>query len=411
MIYLKLAWRNIFRNKRRTSLGALAIGIGIAALIFVDALLIGWEENMVRTATSTYMAQGQVHHKNYRETMEVDKTMGNPGALVKKLKSDPDILFVTCRTRAFGMIASPGNVQSIMINGIDPVSEMDISKIDEAIIMGEYLGDGTDGNGSDRILIGKKLAEILEVELGDKITITVAQAGTGDTSQDMFRIGGIFEFKVREMDRSMAFIDLERSGKLLGIGDAVHEIAFNFRDINISRNIDHPVWGSFDDSDIEILSWLDLMPELKVMLKWLDMTMVIMSVILFGIVAAGIINTLFMSLYERMFEFGVLRAVGTRPMNMAILIIFEAGALAVISSVVGCFIGGTLIHVFSKVGLDYSDTEFVNVAIIDRIYPVMEIYQFIVYPLALVLFTMIVAIYPATHAAGMSPAKAMKRGL
>ncbi len=407
MIYLKLAWRNIFRNKRRTFLASLAIGIGVGALIFVDGLLIGWEENMVRTATSTYLGQGQVHHRDYRDTLEVDKTIGNPEILVKRLEANPDILSVTCRTQSFAIIASPRNVQSIMINGINPLTERNISKIDDAIIEGEYLKD----TGRDKILIGKKLADILEVEPGDKVTITTAQAKTGNTSQDMFRIGGIFELKIREMDRSMAFIDLERCQKLLGLQQDVHEIPFSFKDINMSRNVNHPVWKLADNPDLEILNWLELMPELKVMLKWLNVSMLIMSCVLFTIVAAGIVNTLFMSLYERMFEFGVLRAVGTRPMNMALLIIFEAGALAVISSVVGSFMGGIMIRFFNRIGLDYSDTEFVNVAIIDRIYPVMETYQFIVYPIGLIVFTMIVGIYPAVHAARMTPSKAMKKGL
>lgn len=406
MIYLKLAWRNLFRNKRRTFLSALAIGVGIAALIFVDALLIGWKENMIRTATSTFMGEGQMHRQGYRDTQEVDKTIGHPGKWVDKLTSNPDIQWVTPRTQSFGMIASPANVQSILINGIDPATEKNISTLDEAIIDGQFLEEN---NGKNKILIGRKLADILEVEPGDKIILTVAQAQTGDTAQEMFRIGGIFEFKIRQMDRSVAFIGLQTSQKLFNINDEVHEIAFTFKDQNLSTQPEHPVWHLVDDPDLEILSWLELMPELKAMLKWLNVSMLIMSLILFGIVAAGIVNTLFMSLYERMFEFGVLRALGTRPGNMALLIVFEAGALAAISAVFGALMGGVLIMIFSHLGLDYSDTEFVNVAITHRIYPVIQAYQFIVYPLALIVFTMGVGLYPAIHAARISPSSAMKK--
>ena len=406
MIYLKLAWRNLFRNKRRTFLSALAIGVGIAALIFVDALLIGWKENMIRTATATFMGEGQVHHKGYRDTLEVDKTIDHPEKWVDRLTANPDILWVTCRTQGFGMIASPRNVRNILINGIDPMTEKNISKLDAAVIAGKFLKPHSEGN---KILIGRKLADVLEVELGDKITLTVAQAETGDTAQEMFRISGIFEFKIRQMDRAMAFISLHRSQKLFNIKDHVHEIAFTFKDQTLSTHPEHPVWHLVDDPNLEVLSWLELMPELKAMLKWLNVSMLIMSLILFGIVAAGIVNTLFMSLYERMFEFGLLRAVGTRPANLALLIVFEAGALAVISAVAGSLMGGILGLIFSRVGLDYSDTEFVNVAITERIYPVMAPYQFIVYPLALILFTMVVGLYPAIHAARMSPSAAMKR--
>lgn len=403
---MKLAWRNLFRNKRRTLLSALAIGVGIAALMFVDALLIGWKENMIRTATSTFMGEGQMHHKGYRDTLEVDKTIIHPEKWVNKLKANPDIHQVTRRTQSFGMIASPRNVQSIIINGIDPVTEKGISKLDEAIIEGKFLKEN---NGNNKILIGRKLADILGVEPEDKIILTVAQAETGNTAQEMFRIGGIFEFKIRQMDRSMAFICLKPSQKLFNIKNNVHEIAFTFKNQSLSTHPEHPVWHLVDEPDLEILSWLELMPELKAMLKWLNVSMLIMALILSGIVAAGIVNTLFMSLYERMFEFGVLRALGTRPGNMAVLIVFEAGALAIISSLFGTFMGGVLIMIFSRLGLDYSDTEFVSVAITDRIYPVMEAYQFIIYPLALILFTMFVGLYPAIHAAKISPSTAMKK--
>ncbi|MXZ00164.1 FtsX-like permease family protein, partial [Candidatus Poribacteria bacterium] len=135
----------------------------------------------------------------------------------------------------------------------------------------------------------------------------------------------------------------------------------------------------------------------------------IKGVILFFVVIFGIINTLFMSLYERMFEFGVLRAVGTRPFGMARVILFEAGALAVVSIGFGMLLGFLVTVLLNYTGINYTGIEMVGVTIQEFIYPTLTVEQFIIYPVWLFVFTIIAGIYPARYAAKMSPAAAMRR--
>ena len=135
----------------------------------------------------------------------------------------------------------------------------------------------------------------------------------------------------------------------------------------------------------------------------------IIGVILFFVVIFGIINTLFMSLYERMFEFGVLRAVGTRPFGMARVILFEAGALAIVSIGLGMVLGFLVTAVLNRTGIDYTGIEMVGVTMQEFIYPTLTVEQFIIYPVWLFVFTIIAGLYPARYAAKMSPAAAMRR--
>jgi len=403
--FIKLAWRNVLRNKRRTILAGTAIGIGLAALIFTDAFIIGMEQNMVRSATSSFLGEGQIHQASFRETLEVDKTINNLEQVKSNLRQESIVKGFTLRTMAFGMITSAANVNSISLVGINPDAEKNLSQIDDAIIKGKYLSE----NEPNSIVIGKKLAENLEVDLEDRVVVTVAQARTGDLSQEMFRISGIYYFNTPDIDSGMAFIPLEKSQEMLGIGNNAHEIAIKFTDIKYGQDKELPFWSKYSQYGNETLGWIKIFPELEIMFKFTQFSIYVTAIILFGVVAFGIINTLFMSLYERMFEFGVLRAIGTGPFRMAQLILLEAGSLAIISIICGSILGFIITYTVMKTGIDYRGIEMVGVTIRDLIYPVLTIKQFVIYPFWLFLFTIITALYPALYAARISPAKAMRK--
>jgi ABC-type antimicrobial peptide transport system permease subunit len=153
------------------------------------------------------------------------------------------------------------------------------------------------------------------------------------------------------------------------------------------------------------------LPQLNAVLELLGFSLLLVGLILFGVVALGIINTLFMSLHERMFEFGVLRAVGTRPWRMAQLIVLEAGALAIVSIGLGNLLGLIVTSIVAKTGIDYTGIEYAGVTFRELLYPVMKVEQFILYPVWVFIFTTIVGIYPAVHAARILPAEAMRKSL
>ena len=405
MILVKLAWRNIFRNKRRTFIAATAIGIGLTALIFIDAFMIGMEETMIRTATASFLGDAQIHREGFRDVQEVSLTVQALDSVTENLAKEKIVAQFTQRTLASSMITSPANVSAINLVGIHPPTEKFLSLIDDAITEGVYF----EGDNSRDIVIGAKLAEILEIELGDRVVVTVAQAGTGELSQEMFRISGIYHFADEAMNSGMAFVRIEKAQEMLAIGKDVHEIAIKFTSIAYSQDTTLPFWDTYSQHGNEALSWTELMSQLTVVLEMTKYSKYIMGVILFGVVVFGIINTLFMSLYERMFEFGVLRAVGTRPFGMARVILFEAGALAIVSIGLGAILGFVLIAVLAHVGIDYTGIEMMGVTMQEFIYPVLEVQQFIIYPIWVFIFTIIAGLYPARHVAKMAPVDAMRR--
>ncbi len=404
-LYLKLAIRNLFRNKRRTFIAGSAIGIGLAALIFTDALIIGMEVNMVASATESYLGEGQIHHQDFRSSYAVEGTINNLPEVIERLEKEEIVDKFTQRTMTFAMITSPANLSAVSMVGINPATERDLSQIDEAIISGNYF----EGNNPRDIIIGSKLAEILEVDLGARVVMTVAQANTGDLSQEMFRISGIYHFNIKEMDRAMAFVRLPKAQEMLGIGNEVHEIVLKFSDGSHGRDRSLPFWEEYSNDGNEAVSWTVILPELDAAFEMSQFATYIVGLILFGVVALGIINTLFMSLHERMFEFGVLRAVGTRPFTMARLILFEAGALAALSIIIGAVIGFIVTYLMTQIGIDYTGIEFSGVTYRELLYPVMTVRQYIEFPIVVFLFTLLIGLYPALYAARLSPAKAMRR--
>lgn len=263
MILLKLAWRNIFRNTRRTILSGIAIGIGLAVMIFGDAFMTGINESMIRTSTDTFAGQGQIHAQGFRDTLEVEKTINNLQWVVDGLKKEERIQAFSLRTESFAMLASAANVTSIMLYGIDPAQERDISKIDEAITEGKYLG----GSNTQQILIGSKTAEVLEVGVGDRVVVTVAQAGTGDLSQEMLRVSGIFRFGIQELDSAVAFIGLKKSQEILGLGQGVHEIALRFHNLEDAGNRSLGFWKRYSRYGNEAIGWKDIMPQMEAVLE------------------------------------------------------------------------------------------------------------------------------------------------
>jgi len=405
-MFIKLAWRNIFRNKRRTAIASTVVAIGLASLIFVDALMIGMERDMIKSATESFMGEGQIHREGFQETYAVEKTIANLDSLTGRLAHEELVENFSVRVLSYAAISSPVNMRSVTMVGINPESEKHLSQIDDAMEKGSYFEAG---GGERNLVIGRELAERLEVGVGDRVVLTAAQVQTDNLAQELFRVSGIYFMNVDELDKGMAFVRLDKAREMLNLGDSAHEIAIDFRQSSVGRQKDHPFWDEYSRLGNTAEGWAELMPQLQTAFELSRFSIYITGLILFGVVALGIINALFMSLYERMYEFGVLLAVGTRKAELARLIVFEAGALAIVSSVAGIVLGFIVNYIFTHVGFDFTGSEYSGVTFREPLYPVMTAGQFILYPILVFVFTLIVSLYPAIYAARLTPVNAMRK--
>lgn len=401
----KIGLRNVLRNKRRSFLSALAIGIGLASLIIADGFLIGMRESVIKIVTETYLGHAQIHSMGYRENPEPENFVKNLPEITTKLNSLQEIQAWATRIISVGMIKSPSNMQNVEIIGIDKLKESKISKIKKVIVKGKYLEHAQD------ILIGRRLAEKLDLKLGEKIVLTVAQVFSGELTQELFKLSGIFQFGVKEQDAGMVFILDSRLAEMLQSHNRVQEVVIKLHDLKNSESKSHPLWRKLEFQGNEFESWSDLVPSVLAVLSMSDQSVGIIATLLLFIVLLGILNTLFMSIFERMYEFGVLQALGTRKLMVFKMILSEALWLGLFSLVIGSVLSVLVSLMMNINGVSYAGIEMGEITLTGPIYVVMTLKQFIYYPLLLILFTLLAAIYPGIHATKITLAEAMKKSL
>ena len=404
-IVVRLANRSIFRNIRRTLLTVLLISCSLVAILFTDAFVRGMVSTMVKISTQTFLGEAQVHQQGFRATNDIDLYIEDTHTLFSKIAETEAIQAYAPRVISGAMTSSSDNVSAAIIYGVDSDKEAQVSKLKQAMVDGQYLS----GKESE-ILLGQRLAELLEVSLGDRLVVTVSQAHGGDLSQALFRVSGIFSFNERNMDNGMAFINLSQAQELLNI-NGVHEIALRLQNLNQADDKTLLFWQALNNEKLETLAWQDLVPQLSSMLAMTEYSTLIVSTILYVLVCLGLINTMFMSIFERQTEFGILLAIGTRPKQLFIQILLEGFFIGLLSIVLGLRLAFIVCFWGSITGIDYTDLEMTGLTLNEPIYLILDTMSFIKMAFATLLVTILACIYPAVHAAKLQPSFAMRKTL
>jgi len=402
---LKLAWRNLWRNRTRTWLSALVIAIGLVAMIFMDTMMVGMSTNMVKNATDSLMGHAQMHALGFRDEQDVKLTINDLDQALLQLEKHPDLKARSLRIVTQSMLSSSGGGEPVFSLGVDPEEEQLLSKFDEAIIEGEYL----DSVSGQKLILGWKLAEKLELGLGDRLVLTAADAESGEMVQELFRLSGIFKTGEEKMDASMVLVARKTLQSMLKLEGRIHQIALRYSKLTQDGIPVNPLKKPDDSSKNELLLWTELMPSLYMISKMTDLSMAIMGTILFLIIALGITNTLLMGLYERMFEFGVIKSIGTTPWQAARIMLFEAVCLGFVSIIVGLILALFVTALFANYGIDYIGIEFSGVTFQEKIYPSYKWSRLVLYPFMSLGFTLLASLYPAFKLWKMLPVEALRK--
>lgn len=418
MLTYKLAIRNLFRNTRRTILTVMLIGFSLAALILTDAITGGMIKVMVESVTHTISGEAQIHRRGFRDNLDVDLYLENSKALEAQLAQDDRVKSFSPRVIAGGMISSSYNVTGGAVYGVDAEKEASVSKLKLAVVEGSYLSVRSTEHSTKHstkhateILIGKPMAELLEIGLGDRVVVTLAEADTGELTQALFRVSGIFFFGTREIDENMVFINIEKAREVINISDASHEIALLFQEPDVAATINQALLAELSHEETEALDWQNLFPEISSVLVMSDFSSFIVGSILFLLASLGVINSMFMSIYERIYEFGVAKAIGTKPIQLLQLVLLEGFLLALMSCVFGIVVGGGIGLYYETHGIPMGEFEFAGIAMNNSIPTVLSLEQFTQFPIYVILLTLVATLYPARFAANIVPSQALQKSL
>ena len=382
------------------------VSSALIVLILVDGLILGMTDVMVGSITHTLEGEAQVNRKGFRDNFEVEYTIDNPDSVISELEQAKYVSGFGPRVIVGGMIASPYNTTGGLVYGVDAERELGVSRIRDAVYEGTYL------TGTDReILIGKKMAKLLEVKLRDRIIITAATVDSNDITQELFRVSGFVEFGPEELDENFVFINLTQAQRFLGMQGKLHQVAIRFDDPEDAKNKELPIFQTLTDEDNEAKGWLDLQPTIGAMIEMSNYATSIVGVVLILLTSLGVINSMFMSIYERIYEFGVSKAIGTTARDIFNLVLFEALFLALMSCVAGIALGYLASDYFATHGIPMGRMEMSGVVVDGNLVTKPQAYQFILFPIYVTALTVLAAIYPASFAAKIVPTQALQRAL
>jgi ABC-type lipoprotein release transport system permease subunit len=346
-IICRLAWRNLWRNHRRTLIMLATITIGVWAMIFMTALMRGMVNEMVRDAARVLPGHVQIHHPRYLDDPNVVNAINPPtGKLLATLMGD-SVTAWTARVRVPAVISSAREFRSVTLIGVDPDTESEISFVARDMSEGRFL----DGPGDDGVIVGRKLLSTLETGLGKRIVI-MSQDPDNEIADRGFRIVGVFDAGTEALEESVVFTGIEAAQQLLGIGGRVHEIAISgseFRNADVLREQIALDAGP----GLSVQSWSELNTYLGTMLGVMDGFVLVWFVVVFLALSFGLVNTLVMAVFERVREIGLMLALGMKPMMILAQIIIESVLLIGFGALAGSLLAWLTIHPL-RGGIDLS---------------------------------------------------------
>ncbi len=400
---LRLAWKNIWRKKIRSLVVLIAIIIGIWAGVMLWAIYGGIVEQRVNLDIETESSFLQIHNKGFIEDPELKNTIDNKDSIIKQILSIPEVIAVAPRTIVYSMIMSSETGAGIKLIGVIPDEESKVTNINSKIIEGKYFGDGI----RNPIIIGNKLAEKLKVKLKSKVVITL-QDINGTITRAQFRVAGIYRTSNSAFDEMNVFLTVDDLNSLINLNsDQCHEIAIKLNNNSYLDNVKLKLQKLLPDKDIK--TWLELMPEVSLVVKTMDITAIIfLGIMLFALIFV-IINTMLMAVLERKKELGMLMAIGMSKKRIFRMIFYETTVLTITGGIIGSIISVLLSIILGKTGIDLSiwSEAFESIGYDAVIYPILEIRMLIITIVMVIITGIIASLYPATKALKVNPVEAL----
>ena len=400
-----LAWRNIWRNPRRSVLTILAIIFASGLLVFMLSFQFGAYEDMIDSSVRLSTGHLQIQPEGYQNRPEMHKVIENPGPLLDRVAAVAGVDAVTVRSETFALAAGAKRSRGTTVSGVRPEVERRISTLPGQIRKGRYLQDGD----KDVAVIGALGAERLQIDIGDECTL-IGQGRDGSVAATVVRIVGIFQTGIDEFDRTSMQIPYSDFDSVFSMEGSAHRLVIITKNLADNGPVAAAVRGMVEAADLAVLTWDELTPGLRQSIELDLIGGIIMYAILVIVVAFSILNTFFMAIIERTREFGVLMAIGTKPLRLVKIMLLESLAMTCVGLLAGMILGTAVTLFFSYYGIGMGDSSelLAQYGIADRLYPRLSLLSILIGPAIICVVTSITALIPTLKIVNMRPVAALR---
>jgi ABC-type lipoprotein release transport system permease subunit len=404
-LYFRLAWRNIWRHRRRTIIIVLAMSMTLALMMFYDGLMSGFTDTIYGNAVKVLGGNIQVHAPGYRSQANSTPLLplADPQAVIKAAQANPQVLAATQRINTGGLVTNHEGAFAVGITGVQPENELNVNIIGQNVKAGRNL---TSADG-DVILIGKGLADAMSVQVGDRITL-VGRSQHQQMRQRTMTVVGIFDLGMADIEKQTVYISLAEAQNLYNLNGQSTEVAVFLKQLGQEAQVINNMKPSLPGYEIE--SFEANYPELASAISTKGGVMNIFSVVIIAIAGVGILNLLLMAVYERTREIGMLGAIGLRPAQISLLFILEGVMIGLVGVAVGIVFGLAINGLLMKVGLDFSSFSTVTsyMALIkSKIYPTWGLEKLVMRASVVAIISALASLIPAIEAGRREPAEAL----
>ncbi|MGD8292686.1 MAG: ABC transporter permease, partial [Desulfobacterales bacterium] len=390
----KMAWRNLWRNPRRTILTIAAITFASLLLVFMFSFQFGSYETMINTSVKINTGHLQIQGAEYQEKKSIRMVVPEPEKIAGLINEISQVATYTFRAQAFSLVSSEQRTYGVVVTGIDPEREANVSRLKSLIRQGEFLS----ADDSDQALIGMFLARNLRVSPGDELSV-IGQGRDGSIAATVVKIKGIFRSGIDELDRSLIHIPLQAFQEIFSMQGAVHAvvlIAGSLSEVESAKQSIQTKLASLNSTmPLAVLDWNELMPGLRQSIEMDLISGLIFYLLLLLVVAFSILNTFLMAIFERTREFGVMMAIGTGPGRLTKVLLIESMSMTFVGVVAGIFAGSLITVYFQAHGIDFSGASelLAQFGITGRLYPKLSLLSAVSGPLAVMVITFFTALY------------------
>ncbi len=397
----RIAWRNVWRNKARSGVVIGSMIVGIWALAFGGGFMQSFLTGYIQSAIQHEISNGQIHHPEFDKDQNIKYSIHNPEKILTYLSQQKSVKKICERSIVNGMISSSRQATGVKIVGVDPEEEAQVTQLGSLVADGEYFP-----HVSHPVLIGEKLAEKLKVKAKSKVVLTF-QDVHGNITAGRFRVAGILHAASLVINESSAFVLREDINQLLGIPDAVHEIAYTTTVGTDDLALSNQLTKMFPDEKTE--SWQELSPSLVFMQEWMGAILKILIVIIMLALAFGIINTMLMAVLERIRELGVLMALGMKRSRVFTMIMIETIFLSLVGGPLGLLAGYATVSYLGEKGIDLSNYSkgLEAIGYENILYPSLGLTDYSQIVIGVLITALLASIYPAWKAIQYDPVEAI----